>query len=123
MTKPMQLFSAGGAAVTKIPGVRSAIGALSSRFVTGSSGGPDAAARASSRSIICAVSYDRGGKQLSSVRLNGPNGYDLTAAFLAWGAEQVAAGKVSASGALGPVQAFGLDELTAAAASYGLEAD
>ncbi len=123
MTKPMQLFSAGGATVTKIPGVRSAIGALTSKFVTGSSGGPSAAARASSRSIICAVTYDRGGKQLSSVRLNGPNGYDLTAAFLAWGAEQVAAGKASASGALGPVQAFGLDELEAAAASYGLEAD
>jgi hypothetical protein len=55
--------------------------------------------------------------------LSGPNGYDLTAAFLAWGAEQVAAGKVSGSGALGPVEAFGLDELTAAAASYGLKAD
>ncbi len=123
LTKPMQIFSAGGAAVTKIPGVRAGLGALSSKFVTGSTGGPDAAARAGSRSIVCAVTYDRSGKQLSSVRLKGPNGYDLTAAFLAWGAEQVAAGKVSGSGALGPVEAFGLDELTAAAASYGLKAD
>ncbi len=123
MTKPMQLFSAGGALATKVPGVRAGIGALSSRFVTGSTGGPDAAARSGSRSIVCAVTYDRAGKQLSSVRLSGPNGYDLTASFLAWGAEQVASGKVSATGALGPVQAFGLDVLAAAAADYGLKAD
>ncbi len=123
MTKPLQLFSVAGAAATKIPGVRAGLGALSSKFVTGSSGGPDAQARAGSRSIICAVTFDRQGKQLSSVRLNGPNGYDLTADFLAWGAEQVAAGNVSGTGALGPVQAFGLDALTAAAADYGLTAD
>ncbi len=122
MTRPLQLFSGAGAAAVKVPGVRSALGSLSSRFVTGSSGGPDAEARGGSRSIICAVSYDAAGKQLSSVRLAGPDGYDLTAGFLAWGAEQVAAGKVTASGALGPVQAFGLDALTAAAASYGLKA-
>ena len=123
MTKPMQLFSAGGAAATKVPGVRAGLRALSSKLVSGSSGGPDAQARAGSRSIICAVTYDRAGKQLSSVRLKGPNGYDLTADFLAWGAEQVSAGKVTTSGALGPVQAFGLDALTAAAAEYGLKAD
>ena len=120
MTKPMQIFSAGGAAVTKIPGVRAGLGALSAKLVKGSTGGPDAAARAGSRSVICAVASDADGRELSSVRLVGPNGYDLTADFLAWGSEQVAAGNASAAGALGPVQAFGLDVLAAAAASYGL---
>ncbi len=123
MTRPMQVLSAGVAVVTKVPGVRSGLGALSGKLVKGSTGGPDAAARAGSRSVICAVSYDADGHQRSSVRLNGPNGYDLTADFLAWGAEQVAAGKVSATGAVGPVQAFGLDALAAAAESYGLRAD
>ena len=64
--------------------------------------------------------FDEAGVRLSSVQLVGPNGYDLTAAFLAWGAERAANGQLHGKGALGPVEAFGLDELTAAAAEYGL---
>ena len=56
------------------------------------------------------------------MRLEGPNGYDLTAAFLAWGAERAAAGALLSDGALGPVDGFGLDELEAAAREHGLTA-
>jgi hypothetical protein len=45
------------------------------------------------------------------VRLDGPDGYDFTARILAWGAMRAAGGAVRGVGALGPVQAFGLDEL------------
>ena len=122
-SRAMQVFAAGADLATRIPGVRAGLGALSARMVKGSTGGPDAAARAATRSVIVAEASDAGGRRLNSVRLVGPNGYDLTAGFLAWGAEQAAAGKLRASGALGPVDGFGLDELEAAAADYGLVRD
>ena len=93
---------------------------LAGRFVKGSTGGPDAEARAPARSLVLARVFGAGGRELSSVRLEGPNGYDLTADFLAWGAETAAAGGLQGVGALGPVDGFGLDVLEAAAASYGL---
>ena len=54
------------------------------------------------------------------MRLEGPNGYDLTAAFLAWGAETAAGGGLQGTGALGPVDGFGLDALEAGCAEAGI---
>ncbi len=119
-SRPMQVLTAGTSLVTKVPGVKSGLQSLAGRLVKGSTGGPDAAARATSSSIVCAQALDAAGRQLSDVRLAGPNGYDLTAAFLAWGAERAAAGGLQGSGALGPVDGYGLDVLEAAAAEYGL---
>ena len=119
-SRPLQAFSALGAAFTKLPGARAGARGLAARVVKGSTGGPDAQARSRSRSLILARVLDGGGRELSSVRLGGPNGYDLTAAFLAWGAETALAGGLIGSGALGPVDGFGLDALEAAAAEYGL---
>lgn len=107
---------------TKVPGVKAGMGALATKLVKGSTGGPDAASRAGNRSVIVADGYDVSGTKIAHVRLEGPNGYDLTAGFLSWGAEQAAAGKVKGAGALGPVDGFGLDELQAGAASCGLVA-
>jgi hypothetical protein len=112
MTRPLQVVAAGNAAITKVPGVRQAL--------KGSTGGPGEAARAKTRSVIVATAYDANDVRLASVQLSGPNGYDLTAAFLAWGAERAAAGELHGKGAMGPVEAFGLEELKAAAAEYGL---
>ncbi|MCU0313498.1 MAG: saccharopine dehydrogenase NADP-binding domain-containing protein [Solirubrobacteraceae bacterium] len=119
-SRPLQAFSLGTEIVTKVPGVRAGIAALAGRFVSGSTGGPDAEARSGTRSVILARACDAAGRELCTVRLEGPNGYDLTAAFLAWGAETAAAGGLRGVGALGPVDGFGLDELEAAAASYEL---
>jgi len=60
--------------------------------VKGSTGGPDAAARATSRSVVLAEAFNAGGTRLADVRLEGANGYELTAGFLAWGAQTAAAG-------------------------------
>lgn len=119
-SRPIQAFSAATAVATKVPGVRSALGALTGQLVKGSTGGPDAAARAGTGSVVVASGFDVSGTKIADVRLEGPNGYDLTAAFLAWGAERAAAGGLLGTGALGPVDGFGLDGLQAAAASYGL---
>jgi hypothetical protein len=54
------------------------------------------------------------------VRLRGVNPYDFTAAILAWGAERAAAGDLQGTGALGPVDGFGLDALERGCAEAGL---
>ena len=120
LTRPLQAVAAGNAAITKVPGVKQALTAAMARFVKGSTGGPDEAAREQTRSVIVATAYDAAGKGLATVQLTGPNGYDITAAFLAWGADRAAAGEIHGAGALGPVEAFGLEPLKAAAAEYGL---
>jgi hypothetical protein len=63
---------------------------------------------------------DAGGELVSRVQLSGPEAYGFTAEMLAWGAVRAAGGGVRGTGALGPVQAFGLEELTAGAAEVGL---
>ncbi len=115
-----QVFSAGTSLAAKVPGFKLLSGAVGGRFVHGSTGGPDAAARAGTGVTVIADGFDVSGTRIAHVRLEGSNVYDLTAGFLAWGAEQAAAGKLRGAGALGPVDGFGLDELQAAAAEYGL---
>jgi hypothetical protein len=63
---------------------------------------------------------DSGGTLVSRVQVSGPEAYALTAALLAWGATRAAERGVLATGATGPVQAFGLEPLTAGAAEAGL---
>ncbi|MFY9469858.1 MAG: hypothetical protein WAP37_07070, partial [Solirubrobacterales bacterium] len=58
--------------------------------------------------------------ELASVRLDGPNPYDLTGKLAGWAAEQAAAGAINGTGALGPVEAFGLEPLRAACETFGL---
>ena len=50
------------------------------------------------------------------MHLAGVDGYEFTAGFMAWAAQQ----PISGAGALGPVQAFGLERLEAGAAEAGL---
>jgi len=112
-SRPLQVASAATELVTKLPFVRDAIGLASSKLVKGSSGGPDAQTRAKARSRIVAVASDRDGLKLSTVELRGASPYDFTGAMLAWSAMRIAAGGLQGTGALGPVDAFGLDELEA----------
>jgi short subunit dehydrogenase-like uncharacterized protein len=84
--------------------------------------GPSADSRARQRSVAIAVASDSAGEQLASVRVEGPNGYDLTAGLMAWAAAELAHGRVEAAGALGPVEAFGIDRLTEGCRLAGLVA-
>jgi hypothetical protein len=67
-----------------------------------------------------ATALDARRRPLAEVRLEGPDGYTLTARLLAWGAQRAAAGEITGLGALGPVDAFGLAGLRAGAAECGL---
>jgi hypothetical protein len=82
--------------------------------------GPDAAARARTGSVVIAEAYDRAGRRLSQVTLSGVNGYELTGRLLAWAATTIASEGVTGTGALGPVQAFGLDRLEDGCRACGL---
>jgi short subunit dehydrogenase-like uncharacterized protein len=119
-SEPMRALSAGVSAITMLPGARPALQAAFGHLVKGSTGGPDAAARATSRSIVLAEAFDAGGTRLADVRLEGANGYELTAGFLAWGAQTAAAGGLQGTGALGPVDGFGLEALEAGCAEAGI---
>jgi short subunit dehydrogenase-like uncharacterized protein len=82
--------------------------------------GPGEASRSRQRSVAIAVASDHDGKQLASVRVEGPNGYDLSADLMAWAASELAHGRVEGVGALGPVEAFGIDRLVEGCRSAGL---
>lgn len=105
-------------AALRVPGLGDGLRRLA-RSRSGSSGGPDEATRAASRTHVLAVARDAEGKVLRRARLDGPDAYDLTAHYLAWGATRAAAGETNGTGALGPVQAFGLQPLLAATRAAG----
>jgi short subunit dehydrogenase-like uncharacterized protein len=118
--RPMTLLSPGLDLFRRIPVAGDLPRALARRFVTGSSGGPDGTSRARSGSHIVAIAYSGGGAQLARVDLTGVNGYDFTGRILAWGAQRALEGGLLSAGALGPVDAFGLDELEAGVAEAGI---
>jgi short subunit dehydrogenase-like uncharacterized protein len=116
-SRPMQVFSLGAS----IPGASRLLQAAGERFVKGSTGGPDAAARAQVGSHIVAIAYDGAGRELAEVHLTGVDGYTFTGRVLAWGAQRAAEGGLQGTGALGPVDAFGLVALTDGCRWAGLE--
>jgi hypothetical protein len=71
--------------------------------------------------VIVAIAADDQGRERARVHLQGPDPYTLTARLLAWAATHAAGGGLKGTGALGPVEAFGLDTLQAGAATAGLE--
>ena len=118
---PMSRAAQVGSLVTELPGARTAIKTLLDRFgAKGSSGGPDAEARSKSGSRIVAEATDAGGELLARVRLEGPNGYTFTGDILGWGARRAAEHGIEGTGALGPVDGFGLRTLEAGCAEVGL---
>jgi short subunit dehydrogenase-like uncharacterized protein len=121
LSRAVQAMSAGATLLGRVPGAKQAMSAMIKPFApSGSSGGPDAEARAKVGSLVVAEAFDARGTQLSAVRLKGVNPYDFTAAILAWGAETAAAGGLQGTGALGPVDGFGLEALVKGCAEAGI---
>lgn len=119
-TRVLQLSLRVTPVLLALPGVRSLvrrIGELAMRRVTE---GPDPVALARVTSHVVGTAYDASGIVLAQVRLVAGDPYQLTADLLAWGAQRAAEHGVSGPGALGPVEAFGLDVLEVGAAEAGL---
>jgi hypothetical protein len=106
--------------ITRVPGSRAALDRLLGAVVKGSTGGPDETERAGGRSYVTALAYDAAGRELAEVRLEGVDGYTFTGRFLAWAAEHAAADEITGTGALGPVEAFGLERLEQGVAEAGI---
>ncbi|HEX8745530.1 MAG TPA: saccharopine dehydrogenase NADP-binding domain-containing protein [Thermoleophilaceae bacterium] len=120
-SRGMQAFSAVGSVVARVPGATAGFGALTGRLVKGSTGGPEPERRSQERSYAVAVASDASGRDLAEARVAGVNGYDFTGGMLAWAATRIAESGVNGRGALGPVEAFGLDELEAGVREAGIE--
>ena len=118
-SRALQLLSAVGAGVRRIPGFDAAVAAVGRRLPQGSTGGPDAQTRAKTVWRIVAVAHDGEGHELSVVHLAAGNGYEFTGRILAWGASRAATG-LDCAGAVGPAEAFGLAALERGCAEAGL---
>lgn len=116
----LQVTSMLAGAVARVEPVKRLTENALARAVKGSTGGPGAETRARTRCWVVAEASDAAGRVLASVTLAGGDPYDFTGAILAWGAQTVLAGGLLGTGALGPVDAFGLDTLAAGAAEAGL---
>lgn len=108
------------AAVAAVPGAPAALRSLAAALARRTGSGPSPGARRSGRSRVVAVASDADGERLARVELAGPGPYTFTARMLAWCAVRAASAGVSGTGALGPVQAFGLEALEAGCAAAGL---
>ena len=120
-SRAVQVLSAAGAPLAHLPGARALARAATGPLARRTGQGPDEAARRGGGSLVVAVAGDERGRDLARVQLRGPDPYTLTARLLAWGATRAAAGGLQGTGALGPVDAFGLDALQAGATAAGLE--
>jgi short subunit dehydrogenase-like uncharacterized protein len=116
----VRALSLGLEAITRVPGAKGALQGLMGRMTTGTGGGPDAAQRGRTRSLVIAEAFDSAGRRLGSARLEGANPYEFTGAILAWGATTAAGGGLRGVGALGPVDGFGLEALEAGCAEAGI---
>jgi short subunit dehydrogenase-like uncharacterized protein len=119
LARPMQAGALVGSVATRLPGVREALTFAGER-IAALAEGPEAGTTPGGESRIAAVAYDARGSEVAEVELVGGNWYAFTADFIAWAARAAARGRVKGVGALGPVEAFGLEELERACAAAGL---
>jgi short subunit dehydrogenase-like uncharacterized protein len=109
------------AAGTIVPPARAALQSVLRRQAKGSTGGPDEPARSRTSSTVLATTYAADGRELNTVRLEGVNSYTFGFEMLAWAATTAATRDLSTAGALGPVAAFGLNELEAGVRAAGIK--
>jgi short subunit dehydrogenase-like uncharacterized protein len=117
LSRPMHLLSR-ASRLLRAPGVRFLHEAAVKRLATSGGSWPSEPERLGSHTV--AIAYDERGDVLAEAHLSGGGGYELTGELLAWGAERVTTQGLGRTGALGPVEAFGIDELEGACREVGL---
>jgi short subunit dehydrogenase-like uncharacterized protein len=103
---------------TRLPGVRSVLRGAGERVA--SAIGTDEP-HEEGLSYVTASAYDAGGAEVARVDLSGAQPYTFTAGFLAWAAKRAAGPGVEGVGALGAVEAFGLEALEQGCTEAGLQ--
>jgi short subunit dehydrogenase-like uncharacterized protein len=119
-SRPAQAMVLAASMAAGLPGVRSGMMDLAGLLGRAPGTGPASEAMAQTSSEIVAEARDRAGTVLARVKLAGVGPHELTAELMAWGAEAALAGELRATGALGPIEAFGLDRLQAGLARAGI---
>jgi short subunit dehydrogenase-like uncharacterized protein len=117
LTRPAQAATLVGSLVTRVPGVRGVLQAAGERVAT-AVGADDP--EPEGVTWVVATAHGADGEQLAEVQLSGDSAYAFTAGFLAWAAQRAAGAGVHGTGAIGPVEAFGLDELEGGCATAGI---
>ncbi len=107
--------------LAKVPGYRRMAQFILSLPPDSKGQGPDAERRKANTSHIVAEAFDAGGRMLARADMVGVDGYTFTARFLAWAADSAHQGLVRKAGAVGPIEAFGLDALRKGCVQSGLE--
>ena len=120
LIRPAQALSFPLAGLLRLPPGRWLWEKISAPALRVSGQGPDAETRARATACTIAVARDEAGRELASVRLEGRDPYTFTGRMMAWIAGHLATGNVTEAGALGPVDAFGIDELERAVAAAGI---
>jgi short subunit dehydrogenase-like uncharacterized protein len=119
LARPLRAATLAGSLVTRVPGVHGAL-RLAGERVAGLAPGPAAGRAPGGRSWVAAEARDAAGRPLAEVHLSGADPYTFTAAFLAWSARRAARAGMRGTGALGPVEALGLDALREGCEAAGL---
>jgi short subunit dehydrogenase-like uncharacterized protein len=120
LTPGVRLAARATPPLLRVPVVGAGLRAAQRRALRRTGTGPDAATRARGGTLILAVAADAAGRELARVRLQGGDPYGFTGRMMAAGAHRLATGDPPATGALGPVDALGLDELERVCATAGL---
>jgi short subunit dehydrogenase-like uncharacterized protein len=113
LARPLQAASLVGSFALRLPGARALLQAAGERLA-GVGGQPEPGNGVSS---VVAEAFGASGELLARVELSGAEPYSLTAGILAWAAQRT----VDGTGALGPVQAFGVQALEDGCRQAGLE--
>jgi short subunit dehydrogenase-like uncharacterized protein len=107
--------------LVKLPGYRALAQLILSLPPDSKGQGPDAEDRKTNTSHIVAEAFDASDQMLARADMVGVDGYTFTARFLAWAADLAHQGLVRKAGAMGPIEAFGLDALRKGCVQSGLE--
>jgi short subunit dehydrogenase-like uncharacterized protein len=119
LSRVVQAGSLATSVVTRVPGTKPVIRAAGEKLAS-LGGSPAPGTTPGGVSWVTAQAFSEGGEQLSEVQISGVDGYEFTAAFIAWAARRAAAFGVEGDGAIGPIEAFGLQTLVAGCAEAGL---
>lgn len=124
LTRPISALGAASDLALRLPGARPAVRRLAQVVAGSRTGtGPDAEQRSRSSTLVMARAFDASGTCVARIRLVGPTPYELTADLLTWGAGMCLKGSTRECGALGPVDAFGLEACIEGCAVAGLVAE
>lgn len=120
-TNAAHLMMTSASLAGRVPGLAQFVDAITARTMgSNAAAGPSEDERVAARAVVVARTLDGVGRGLTQVAIEGPSPYDLTAELLAWAAAMLLTGRATRAGALGPVDAFGLDALVAGCAAIGL---